>query len=60
MRCPDCVLDRRQIAASLTQNRIAEIQVIKQHVRSPVEAMIGNAIANQDFIRAQARFDSPY
>jgi hypothetical protein len=45
------------ILTAFTQQWIADIDVIKQHVRRTVEAGIGDTITNVDFARANAGLD---
>ena len=59
VRGPDHMLDRCQIPAALGQHRVADIDVVTEHVRRAVEAVIDHAVLEQDLVAADLGLDPP-
>ena len=58
MRRPDDIGNRRQIAGAFRQHRMADIDVIAEHVRRPVEAVVHHPIGEPDLVASDIRLDA--
>ena len=58
MAGPDDVADRRQVARALGEHGMADIDVVEEHVRRAVEAVVDDAVANADLVAADLGLDA--
>ena len=60
MSRPHDVGNRRDVARSLVDQRVADIDVVEEHVRGSRKAVVDDAVADPDLQPADIRLDAPY